>query len=151
MKQSSGEPANPHACVGKGTGEAGFHTHRQNDPGGPERLKPGQPLLVAGLVELPGGRRPLRPQSSRLGKIGGDSPVFKPIRDRASLRGRAKPLSIFSGAFNVIIIERKDRVAGCVVAYPEERFPPQIAWPSPRPFHMVGFRIGEPLSGKESA
>src|SRR6202035_3465730 len=84
-------------------------------------------------------------------KVAGDSAVFEPIGDRTSLRGRTKPLSILPGALNVIVIEREDRVRGRVVANPEEGVLPQIAWLEPRPFHVVRFRIGEPLSGKERA
>src|SRR5271156_5531873 len=108
MKQSSAQPANLHSCVGKGTWEARFRLDRQHDPGGAERLKPGQPLRVACLVELLRGRRALPPQSSCFRKIAGDSPVFEPIGDRASLRGRTEPLSIFPEALNVIVIERED-------------------------------------------
>ena len=68
------------------------------------------------------------PQSSGLGEIAGDTPVFKPIGDRASLRCRTKPLRIFPGAFYVIVVEREDVVSGRVMANPEKGLLPQIAW-----------------------
>ncbi len=115
------------ARVRKRTGKAVLCLRRQNDPGDAEGLQPGLPLGIGGAVELLRGLRPTPPGRCRLGEVAGDAAVFKPVGHGASFRRRAKALRIFSGAFDVVVIQGKDGIFRGVGANPEESLLPMIA------------------------
>src|SRR6202167_3287060 len=148
VKQSLAELADADTRVIEWTRKAGVCLRRQHDPGDAEGPKPRQSLLIGSAVELLGGLRPLPPGNCRLTKVAGDAAVFEIIGDCASLRGCAKALRILARPFNVVVIQGEDRILGSIGANPQEGLLPGIAWRQPRPFHMAGGWIGEPLGGK---
>src|ERR1700722_17254145 len=143
--------ADAHPRVNKWTREARAGLCRQNNPGDSKWFEPSKALLIRGAIEMLGSIGALPPGNSGLRKVAGDAAVFVPIGDRASFRAGPKALCILSGAFNVVVIECEDRVAGRVGSNPKKGLLPAIAWRQSRPLHMVGLGVSEPLAGKERA
>ena len=134
-------PADAHPGVNKWTRKARACLRRQDDPGDSKGLEAGQALLIRGAIEMRSGVDALPPGNGRLRKVARYAAVFIPIGDRASFRAGPKALCILARAFNVIVIEREDRVVRGSRSNPKKGLLPEIAWRQPGPFHMIGLGV----------